>query len=125
MTNVPPKPDDDGVEVVALEISTVAGGVKSSWSDLSKAQELWAECQWLYYGYGKSGPWQVRVEWHKHDSTPAILTYTTNEEPAGPGLGQGTNLDLLIIKAKSDFTDGTMAPTPPGDLFTMKIWKDA
>lgn len=118
MTIVPQKPDD--YEIVALDISTIASNIGDR---SSNAAQLWSECGWLCYGYSRPGPWNVRVEWHREGMTPAVMAYTTSEERCRPGLGEGTYLELLKIKSTADFTDGTMAPTPPGDLFIIKIWK--
>jgi len=112
MTIVKPKPDDP---MVALDLTTIT----------DKAVLLWSECYWLCYGYGKPGPWVVRAEWHKTGDRTFVLQYTTNEEMADPNMGGGTNLELLVVKSTADFTDGGFAPTPTGDIVTIKIWKDA
>lgn len=104
-----------------FEIDTFSSDAPQTDGSLSLADELWQECEWLRYAYGRPGPWLVTVTRESAKFGTVTMTYTTNDEMADPGLGQETNRQMLQIKTRADFTDGSWAPTPPGDHFRMRI----
>lgn len=118
-------PLDPPEEQVALDINTIASNTELSGNlpGETKAEGLWKECLHLQTGYGRPGPWQVKIQRYRTGADVQTLEYTTNEEPPDPGLGFSSNLNMLCTKSRADFFDGLWAPSVPGDYFTLKIWK--